>query len=152
MKGKIKTLLSFLGILIILIFILFITYLKFTTNINNKKINQNPTSNNLKEITDISSIKSNKFRLENINIGFNDTKESLYLSGILTNLNKDTKKFKIISNFYDNNKIVVCNKTIEYDIKLESQKNVNILINHYYDEIKTSKNNIKYYSIDILEN
>ena len=37
------------------------------------------------------------------------------------------------------------------EIILEPRKTVDIIINHYYDEIKSDKDNIKYYSINIVK-
>ena len=160
MNDKTKTVFSYIGIVMLSFVLLFSTYGKYIRGYSERKHNKDNIKivdasirkeSKLRELKNIEPIKANNFKLDNIDLDFDDDNETLLLTGTLTNLNEKEKSFKIISKLYDKRKNIICEKQIDYEIILEPKKIVDIVINHYYDEIKSDEDNIKYYSINIVK-
>ena len=160
MNDKTKTVFSYIGIVMLSFVLLFSTYGKYIRGYSKRKQNNDSIKivdasirkeSKLRELKNIEMIKANNFKLDNIDLEFDDDNETLLLTGTLTNLNEKEKSLKRRSKLYDKRKNIICEKQIDYEIILEPKKTVDIIINHYYDEIKSDKDNIKYYSVNIVK-
>lgn len=158
MNDKIKNLLAYLAIFVLLGILGIATYYKYFVTEELPETEKQPTTNeelNIKD--DIRSIKNledlitDDFSLTELEMVFDEENQVITITGNINNLTDKEKDYKILSSMYNKDKYLIHSKQISIDSKIQSNDTIPFFINHYYDELDTDKQEIKYYGLEIKE-
>lgn len=158
MNNKIKNLLAYLCIFLLLGILGITTYHKYfvdeeLTNTGNQSITneQINTKDNIRSIKNLEDLETNDFSLTDLNLVFNDDNQVITITGNINNLTDKEKDYKILSSVYNDDKYLIHSKQISIDTKIQPNDTIPFFINHYYDELDTDKEEVKYYGLEIKE-
>ncbi len=158
MNDKIKNLLAYLAIFILLIILGVATYYKYFITEEFPKIENQPTTNkklnakdNIRSVKNLEDIATDDFSLTDLEMIFNDENQVLTITGNINNLTEKEKDYKILSSVYNKDKYLIHSKQVSIDTNIQPNDTIPFFINHYYDELDTDKEEVKYYRLEIKE-
>ena len=158
MSEKIKNLLAYLAIFILLIILGVATYYKYFITEEVSEIEKQSTTNkevntkaNIRNIKNLEDIITDDFSLTELKLKFDDENQVLTITGNVNNLTKKDKNYKILSSMYNKDKYLIHSKQVSIDTNIQPNDTIPFFINHYYDELDTDKDEIKYYELEIKE-
>lgn len=157
MSDKIKSLLAYFAIFLLLIILGVTTYYKYFVE-EVPETEKQPTINkevnvktNIRSIKNLEDIITDDFSLTELKLKFDDENQVLTITGNVNNLTKKDKNYKILSSMYNKDKYLIHSKQVSIDTNIQPNDTIPFFINHYYDELDTDKDELKYYELEIKE-
>jgi len=158
MNDKIKNLLAYLTIFLLLGILGIVTYYKYFVIEELSEIEKQTTTNekinnkdNIRSIKNLEDIVTDDFSLTELELKFDDDNQVIIITGNINNLTEKEKDYKILSSMYNKDKFLTHSKQISIDTKIQPKDIIPFFVNHYYDELNTAKEEVKYYQLEIKE-
>ena len=157
MKDNIKTILAYISIFVLIGLIGVVTYYKYFVTEENKdygtakdvqKING---KHDMRDIKNLEDIETSNFLISDLGLKFDDENQVITITGNINNITEVDQNYKIMSSIYNKDKALIHSKQISVDAILKANDTIPFFINHYYDELNTNNENIKYYKLEIKE-
>ena len=158
MNDKIKIVLAYISIFLLLGILGISTYYKYfdkdeiTKTKNQSTTNEETkTKSDIRDIKNLEDVKTKDFSLTDLTLMFNDDNQVITITGNVNNLTDEEKDYKILFSIYNKDKKLINSKQISIDTKIQPKDTIPFFINNYYDEFEESKDQIKYYELEIKE-
>lgn len=158
MNDKIKNILAYIGIFVILMFLGFITYYKYFVKVELPNTQTEPTTNqelntkdNIRSIKNLEDLIAQDFSLTELEMEFDDVNQVITITGNINNLTDMAKDYKIASSMYNKDKYLIHTKQVSIDTMIQPNDTIAFFVNHYYDELDTKNDEVKYYKLEIIE-